>query len=173
MKTYAYKGEYYTILELENHEECLVAGHELRRNIWRYKMTPELAMVTPIKSKRNRCKDTYFYMGIWMTTFELMELPECIVPYNTLRRALRSGTPPEYALRNEPPPEKELVRTPKPIPRPFDHKPYGGTITFNPPFKRKGKKHTYSWLVSNRSNKYVMDEEGINLKATLDKSIEQ
>lgn len=174
MKLYPYNGQHYTILELEEHPDCKVAGHELRRNLWRYKMQPKEAMTTRIKSRRSRCKDTYPYMGIQMTTFELMELEECKVSYNVLRRLLRNGVPVEYALRNEEPPEREIPidAPPLPLPPPGYEKAEGSQISFNPPFVRIGREFTYEWLVMNRTNKYVMNNEGINLTATLDKTIE-
>jgi len=172
MKLYRYKGGMYTIDQLAKHPDCKVSEHDLRRNIWRKKLKPEVAFVTPIKKKSGKKIETYFYRGLDMTTAELMELSETTTSYWKLRILLRKGVPVELAIKGEDKVYKKEVKPQATRCKLIDSKPKGGQITFNKSIERKDKSYTYEWLVLDRFG-FEMEESGGNLEKTIDKILER
>lgn len=178
MKKYIYKGKAYTLKQLELHPECRVAGHELRRNLWRKKLSVEEAMVRKIKLTRSRARKTYFYQGLEMTVAELSELPECKVTYYQLHKLLQKKVSLDKALSGNSEGGKIVSKAPKPFvetEKPKVLRNYialGGSISFNPPPPpRTDMSYTYEWLVLYRLG-YEMNKSGVNLTKTIDKMIE-
>jgi len=174
MKRYLYKNKLWTLRQLETHRDCKVAGHELRRNIWRKKMSIEDAMVTPIKLTRSRARKKYFWQGLNLTVAELSELPECKVTYYHLHKLLQKGIPLENALAGINKSEVYVFALPDmEIPKIFkDYRPQGSQISFNPPPPpRTDKSYTYEWLVLDRLG-FVMTKSGINITDTVDKIVD-
>ncbi len=173
MKLYRYKGGMYTIDQLAKHPDCRVSEHDLRRNIWRKKLKPEVAFVTPIKKRSLKSIKKYFYRGLDLTTAELLELSECKVSYWKLRTLLRKGVPVNLALQGVDKPAVKVCRKPNATTcKLIDPKPKGGQITFNKPVERTDKSYTYEWLVLDRYG-FEMEESGGNLEKTIDKILER
>jgi hypothetical protein len=173
MKLYDYKGKKYTIDQLAKHKDCKVSEHDLRRNIWRKKLKPEVAFCTPIQKRSKGSIEKYFYMGINMTTAELTELDACTASYWQLRALLRKGIPVEYAIKNKDITKDVPTVAPKATTcRMIDSTPKGGCISFTKPTVREDMSYTYEWLVLEKLG-FVMQKSGMNLEKTIDKIIER
>lgn len=186
MKKYPYNEDLFTIRELEKHKDCKVTSRELRKNIWKSKMSVEKAMVTPapfVESPHLPHQKRWAFHGLELTLSELSDLQECKVSYYRLSVRLRQGIP--VALAFQPgkidfetqvssPPEVLKSQTAR------KHnnlrfvkrykKSFPGSISFKPPQIRKTQTHTYEWLVCEKLG-LEMDDYGVDMERYVDKWI--
>lgn len=182
MKKYLYRGELYTIKELENHKDCKVTSRELRKNIWKRKLSVEKAMITQNKKCTHLTKKRWYYHGLELTLSELADLQECRVSYWVLQTRLRQGVPVEMAFipGKIEFPEKEIFTSPEVVKKQEQQKEWnlgrinrraaGSSISFKPPFVRKTQTHTYYWLVCEKLG-LEMNDFGVDMEKYVDKWI--
>lgn len=169
---YNYKGQLYTINQLEQHPECEVTSHELRRNLWSKKLPIEEAMITPIPKKPGMVKKTWYYMGLDLSLTELSELHECKCSHWKLRIRLSKGEDIRYAIQDKDTPfdsKKKII--PRPIPEASKKPCTPGSISFASPTVRSNKSYTHEWICLKR-NGMVMEDKGANIQKTLQKKLD-
>lgn len=183
MKKYPYKGNLYTIKELEKHKDCKVTSRELRKNIWKKKLSIEDAMVTQNKKCSHLTKKRWNYHGLDLTLSELADLQECKVSYWVLQTRLRLGIPIELAFipGKIEAPDTEIFNTPEDLRRQarqmkinmrrINKKAQGSSISFNPPYIRKTQTHTYYWSVCQKLG-LEMNDYGVDMEGYVNKWIE-
>ena len=171
---YEYKGQKFTIAQLEVHEDCQVSGHDLRRNIWSKKYPIKKAMETPIPKNLASVKKTWHFMGLDLSLAELSELHVCKCTHWKLSQRLNRGEDINFAIHDKdtPAPPRPEKSKPLHVPEIARTSIASSTISFTVPTVRDNKRHTYEWLCLERFG-MVMEKNWCNVEKTIKKKVDK